>query len=276
MPAMLWFAAFMLLPLVSMFYLSMTNWRSLLSDAHFVGLETYKNVLSDPVFWDAVRNTMIQVGIAVPVMMLLGFMLAYYLTLKPRGRGLLRVLFFTPALLSLSAKSVIFLIVFAPKGLVNGLMNSIGLENLTTSWFADPHTALGTLIVIDIWSGAGFTAVLLCARMSGLPAEVMEAANLDGAGHWRTMWSISFPMTLDYFGSLATLQFLWTTFGSAGIVYLLTSGGPGTSTTTLSYLVFSRAFYQQGVGYSQVVGVVLFLFGVTGIWLIRRLTRSRY
>lgn len=272
---MLWFAIFMLLPLVSMLYLSMTDWGGLLSQSQFVGFNTYRKVFSDPVFWASVRNTLIQVGIAVPTMMILGFMLAYYLSLKPRGRNLLRVLFFTPALLSMSAKSVMFLIVLAPEGLINGLLSTVGLDSLATSWLANPKTALGTLIAIDIWSGIGFTAVLLCARMSGLPSEVMEAATLDGAGHWQTMWRIAFPMTLDYFGALATLQFLWTTFGSAGIVYLLTSGGPGTSTTTLSYLVFSRAFYQQGIGYSQVVGVFLFTFGVAGIWAIRRATKSR-
>jgi multiple sugar transport system permease protein len=231
-------------------------------------------VLRDPIFLAAARNTLTQVGIAVPVMTFAAFMLAYYLTLRPRGLNVLRVLCFTPALLSLSAKSMMFLGAFAPDGLINSILRQVGLGFAAHAWLASESTSLASVISVDIWGGIGFTAVLLAARMSGLSTEVLEAAELDGAGHWRRMWSVVFPMTRDYFGALFMLQFLWTTYGSAALILLLTRGGPGTSSYTLSYRLYAKAFLQEGAGYSQVVGVVLFVCGMIGMALIRRVFRS--
>ena len=273
-PAVIWFTGFMILPLISMFYLSFTDWGSLVSKQNFVGLAQYQKVLSDPIFWAAFQNTAFQVAVAVPVMTFAGLMLAYYLNLRPRGVNLLRVLFFTPALMSISAKSMLFLGVFSTDGLLNFGLRSFNLESWTTTWLANESTALNSIIAIDIWSGIGFTAVLLAVRLSGIPQEIFEAAEIDGAGHWRKIWNISYPVMKDYFGGLFMLQFLWTASNSAALVLLLTSGGPGTSTYTLSYLAFSKAFLQQSVGYSQVAAVSLFLFGVIGMLVIRRIFRS--
>tara|TARA_B110000483_G_scaffold241252_1_gene323787 strand:+ start:1765 stop:2565 length:801 start_codon:yes stop_codon:yes gene_type:complete len=264
----------MILPLMSMFYLSFTDWGSLVSKQNFVGFAQYQKVLTDPIFWAAFQNTAFQVVVAVPVMTFAGLMLAYYLNLRPRGVNLLRVLFFTPALMSISAKSMLFLGVFSTDGLLNFGLRSFNLESWTTTWLANEGTALNSIIAIDIWSGIGFTAVLLAVRLSGIPQEIFEAAEIDGAGHWRKIWNISYPVMKDYFGGLFMLQFLWTASNSAALVLLLTSGGPGTSTYTLSYLAFSKAFLQQSVGYSQVAAVSLFLFGVIGMLVIRRIFRS--
>jgi multiple sugar transport system permease protein len=274
LPAVVWFATFMIYPLFSMLYLSLTDWRSLISSQSFVGFAQYAKVFADPIFWSAFQNTLLQLVIAVPTMTFLGFMLAYYLTLKPVGVTLLRIVCFTPALMSLSAKSIMFFGAFAPDGLINGLLRSVGLDSLTNAWLASESTALYSIIAIDIWSGIGFTAVLLAVRMSGISPEIFEAAEIDGAGHWRKMWRISFPVSKDYFGGLFMLQFLWTAFNSAALILLLTRGGPGTSTYTLSYLMYSKAFVGQSIGYSQVVGVSLFVLGLFGMWAIRRTFRS--
>ncbi len=124
---------------------------------------------------------------------------------------------------------------------------------------ADPATALPALIAVDLWRGVGWTAVLFAARLASLDGEVLEAAQIDGAGRFRTMWQVAFPMVKDYVRTLTMLQFLWTLFTSAALILLLTKGGPGTSSTTLSYLVYAKAFSQRDLGYSQVVGVVLLL-----------------
>ena len=176
--------------------------------------------------------------------------------------------------MSISAKSMLFLGVFSTDGLLNFGLRSFNLESWTTTWLANESTALNSIIAIDIWSGIGFTAVLLAVRLSGIPQDIFEAAEIDGAGHWRKIWNISYPVMKDYFGGLFMLQFLWTASNSAALVLLLTSGGPGTSTYTLSYLAFSKAFLQQSVGYSQVAAVSLFLFGVIGMLVIRRIFRS--
>ncbi|MEV6867879.1 sugar ABC transporter permease [Streptosporangium subroseum] len=273
-PSLVWFAVFSVGPLAAMFVIATLRWKGLLYEPTYIGLENIGRVFADPTFHAAVRNSVIQVAIAIPVMIPLAFMLGYHLTTKPRGYRILSVLYFSPGLISISMTGMIFYGVLSPNGGVNGLLRGIGLDSLATAWLADPSTALPSLIAIDLWRGIGWTVVLFAARLASLPAEVIEAAEIDGAGRMRIMWRIAFPMVKDYVRTLAMLQFLWTLFTSAALILLLTKGGPGTSSTTLSYLVYAKAFSQRDLGYSQVVGVVLLLLGVAGMFLIRALLRG--
>ncbi|GIH22291.1 transporter [Acrocarpospora phusangensis] len=274
-PSLVWFAVFSVGPLAAMFVIATLRWKSLLYEPTYIGVENITKVFADPTFHAAIRNSVIQVAVAIPVMIPLAFMLGYHLYTKPRGYRVLSVLYFSPGLISISTTGMIFYGVLSPNGGVNGLLGTLGLDSWATAWLADPDTALATLIAIDLWRGVGWTAVLFAARLASLPAEVIEAAQIDGAGRLRTMWQVAFPMVKDYVRTLTMLQFLWTLFTSAALILLLTKGGPGTSSTTLSYLVYAKAFAQRDLGYSQVVGVVLLLFGIAGMFLIRALLRSR-
>ena len=171
---------------------------------------------------------------------------------------------------------MLFVAVLGPTGLVNTALDQIGLGEKQTAWLADPAWAMPSLIAISIWSGLGFTAILFAARLSAIDEEIYAAAELDGANHWQKMWQVAFPICREYFGVLAMLQYLWTLFGSAGLVLLLTRGGPGEATSTLSWLVYRFAFRDEEVGYSQTIGLVLFVLGIAGLLIIRRAFRARY
>ena len=261
-------------PLVGVFIIAFLDWRGLIYSPHFAGFGNFQRVFTDPLFFAALRNSIIQFAITVPLMIPLAFMLGYFLNTRPPGHRLLNILFFTPGLISISVKGMIFYGVLAPRGGLNAILGGLGLDKLQTAWLANPATALGTVIAIELWSGIGWTGVLFAARISSLSQEVFEAASLDGAGQMRKMWSVAFPMVKEYFATLAMLQFLWTLFSSAALIIILTSGGPGTSTTTLSFLVYQKAFSQQDLGYSQVVGIVLIVMGIVGMLVIRRGLRS--
>ncbi|BCB78146.1 sugar ABC transporter permease [Phytohabitans flavus] len=273
-PSLVWFAVFTVGPLIAMFVIATLRWKGLLYEPTYVGTENVSHVFADPVFFDALRNSLVQVAIVIPIMIPLAFMLGYHLHTKPRGYRVLSVLYFSPGLISISITAMIFYGVLSPDGGVNGALRQIGLDSLATPWLADPSTALASLIAIDLWRGVGWTAVLFAARLASLPSDVVEAARMDGAGRFRIMWQIAFPMIKDYVRTLTMLQYLWTLFTSAALILLLTKGGPGTSSTTLSYLVYAKAFTQRDLGYSQVVGVVLLVLGIAGMLLIRALLRS--
>jgi multiple sugar transport system permease protein len=275
-PALAWYVVFMLGPLVAMFVIAALHWPGMLQPVSFAGLSNVRTVLGDPVFWDAVRNTAVQLAIALPVMIVCAYMLGYYVVQRPPGHRVLRYLLFIPGLISTSAKAMVFYAVLSPDGLLNGGLDAVGLGSLQDAWLASPSTALLCVVLLDVWSGIGFTAVLFAARLGSVPEEMGEAAQLDGAGHWRTMWRIHFPVIRDYVGVVTMLQFLWTLFDSAQNVLLLTQGGPGSSSTTLSFLVYQKAFIAADLGYSQTVGVVLFLVGLAGLLLIRRVFRQTY
>ncbi|MFM9921028.1 carbohydrate ABC transporter permease [Lacisediminihabitans sp. H27-G8] len=275
-PAIIWYALFTIGPLIAVFVVATLDWPGIIATPSFIGAKNYQTIFDDPVFWMSVRNTFVQLIIVIPVMIPLAFMTGYYVSMKPRGHRILRIILFTPALLSVAAQAIVFLSIFAPTGLLNGALTNVGLSSLVTPWLASDSTALGTVIAVNLWSGIGFTAILFSARLSAVPGEVYEAAELDGARHWRRMWQIAFPIIKDYFGVLTMLQFLWVLFSSAATILLLTDGGPGNASSTLSFLVYSKAFEQNDLGYSQAVGTLLFVLGVIGMVLIRRLLRARY
>ena len=274
-PALVWYLIFLVGPLGAVFYYSITDASTIVAPAHVVGLRNFERVLTDDLFWISVRQTLIHVGVSVPVMVVLGFMLGYYLFLRPPGAKVLRILFFTSALLSVSTKSMIFYAILAPKGLVNQTLGFLGLDALTHNWLADPTTTLGVIIAVDLWSGIGFLAILFSAQLTSVSVESIEASRLDGCGHWRSMWHVAFGTIQGFVGVIAMVQFLWSLFLSAGTVLLLTKGGPGTSSFTLSFLVWSKAFEQSDIGYSQAVGVILFVLGIIGAYIIRTALRSR-
>ncbi|WP_030902754.1 carbohydrate ABC transporter permease [Streptomyces sp. NRRL F-5126] len=275
-PALAWYLIFMIGPMAAIFVIAALRWPGMLQPVSFAGLSNVRTVFTDPVFWDSVRNTAVQLAIAIPVMIACSYMLGYYVVQRPRGHRVLRYLLFIPGLISASAKAMVFYAVLSPQGLLNGGLQAVGLGSWATAWLASPSTALYCLVLLDVWSGIGFTAVLFAARLGSVPEELGEAAQLDGAGHWQTMWRVHFPVIRDYVGVVTMLQFLWTLFGSAQNVLLLTQGGPGSSSTTLSFLVYQKAFIAADLGYSQTVGVVLFLVGLVGLLVIRRVFRQNY
>ncbi|NDZ82388.1 sugar ABC transporter permease [Streptomyces sp. SID10853] len=276
LPALVWYLVFMVGPMVAIFVIAALHWPGMLQPTSFAGVDNFSALFDDPVFWQAVRNTGLQMVIALPVMIVCAYMVGYYVAQKPPGHRVIRYLLFVPGLISTPAKAMVFYAALSPDGLVNGALKSVGLGSVTDAWLANPDTALYCLIALDVWAGIGFTAVLFAARLDSVPEEIGEAAQLDGAGHWRAMWRIHFPVIKEYVGVVTMLQFLWTLFGSAQQVLLLTQGGPANSSTTLSFLVYEKAFMESDLGYSQAVGVVLFLAGLVGLLAIRRAFRQNY
>jgi multiple sugar transport system permease protein len=276
MPALVWFGFFTIGPLLAMFYISTLNWRSIIGKSEPTGLSNYEKVFTSDIFYTALGNTFFQLALMIPIMIPLAFMLGYYLTLKPRGHRVLRVIMFTPGLISISATAMVFYAALGPKGLMNGLLDAIGLEDLATPWLANTETALLTVIAVGLWQGVGYTSVLFAARLESISKDLFEAAKLDGASEWRIMWRIAFPISLDFVGTLTMLQFLWTLFSSAGLILLLTRGGPGSATTTLSLLIYQKAFFENDLGFSQAVGVILFAIGLIGMLVIRSSIKARY
>lgn len=274
-PALIWFLVFTVGPLVSLFYFSTVNWRGLIAPRTPAGLSNFEQLFTDPIVGLAAWNTFLQLVITLPIVVLGAFMIAYYLTLKPRGHRFIRALMFTPVLLAASALAMVFVGVFAPQGMINGFLEVVGLGDLARPWLADGTTAMWAIIIVTVWCSMSVSAVMLAARLNSIDESIFEAAEIDGAGHWRRMWAIAWPMSREFIGVVTMLQFLWTLFASAAVVLLLTRGGPGNATVTLSFLVYDFAFNQSKVGYSQAVAVVLFVIGVIGILVIRRVFREK-
>ena len=271
-PALLWFLAFMLWPLLNMFYISTTQWDGLALPKISNFPDNFSRLYHDPNIPIALRNTGIHLLFGILGVLPFAFMLGFFLSLRKPGYRILRTLFFSPSLISVAALAMIFLGLYRPVGMLNTLLDTVGLSSLTRVWLGNQSTALGALIAIDIWSGIGFYSVLFFAALTNIPEELYEAAMLDGAGYWTIMWKIAFHLMLDFFGVVVILQFLYILSGAAQMVILLTNGGPGTATLTLGYYLYSQAFLIQRLGYSQAIAIVLFMIGILVILLIRRIS----
>ncbi len=271
-PALLWFLAFMLWPLLNMFYISTTRWDGLVLPQKFVFLDNFVRLTNDPNIAIALRNTGIHLLVGIPGVLPFAFMLGFFLSLRKPGYRILRTIFFSPSMLSVAALAMIFLGLYRPEGMLNSFLNAVGLASLNRVWLGNQSTALGALIAIDLWSGIGFYSVLFFAALANIPEELYEAAMLDGAGYWTIMWRVAFPMLLEFFGVVVILQFLYILSGAAQNVILLTGGGPGTATLTLGYYLYDMAFLVQRLGYSQAIAVMLFFVGIVVILMIRRIS----
>ena len=272
LPALVWFLAFMLWPLLNMFYISSTHWDGLALPQKFVFLDNFVRLYNDPKIVVALHNTGIHLLVGIPGVVPFAFMLGFFLSLRKPGYRLLRTIFFSPSMISVAALAMIFLGLYRPDGMLNTFLNAIGLSSLTKVWLANQQTALGAIIAIDLWSGIGFYGVLFFASLANIPEELYEAARLDGAGYWTIMWRVAFPLMLDFFGVVVILQFLYILSGAAQNVILLTGGGPGTATLTLGFYLYNQAFLTQRLGYSQAIAVLIFFVGIAVILLVRRLT----
>jgi multiple sugar transport system permease protein len=268
-PALAWFLAFMLWPLLNMFYISTTRWDGLNLPKKFIFLDNFVRLFNDPKIGIALRNTGTYLLVGILGVVPLAFMLGFFLSLRKPGYRFFRTLFFSPSMLSVAALAMIFLGVYRPDGMLNSFLNVLGFDASNRVWLMNKSTALFCLIAIDIWGGIGFYSVLFFAAFASLPDELYEAAMLDGAGYWTILWKIAFPLMIDFIGIVTILQFLGILSGAAYMI-LLTNGGPGTATFTLGFYLYDQAFLSHRLGYSQAIGVVLFFIGIVAIILIRR------
>ncbi len=273
-PAVLAFSFMMLWPLMNLFGLSFFRWDGILKPKEFIGLANFVHLFKDRHFINAVLNTGFHLLVSMPGVLFPAFFLGYFLHRRFRGYGIFRTIFYLPAMISVTGIAMMFVGVYLPDGILNTILKSVGLDSLTRAWLGNPHTVLPAIVLIDLYGGIGFYAVMFFAAFSNIPKELSEAAELDGAGQWRIMWRIYFPNTLGFFGVVSMLHMLYILLDSGQRVLLLTSGGPGDYSLTLGYYLYNQAFLADNLGYSQAIGVFICVVGVLGMLLIKRYTRQ--
>jgi multiple sugar transport system permease protein len=274
-PALAWYGTFMVLPLLAMIVLSFFTWNSLVASPKPSGLENYRYLFEDEILRTATVNTIAYVGVGLALIIPMAFLLGFFLSRRPPGHAILSIIFFTPWIVSASARAMMFTGLYQPAGAVNSILSLVGLEDWGRLWLADPSTALWAVIATEAWAGIGSTAVIFSAALGRIPNEVYEAARLDGAGTWREIVSIAYPMSKDFVGLMTMLQFLWLFLGSAGTVLLLTKGGPGSNTMTLAFYLYDQAFISGRIGYSQAIAVAGLAVGLIGMGIIRYAFRTK-
>jgi multiple sugar transport system permease protein/raffinose/stachyose/melibiose transport system permease protein len=267
LPFFLFFALFVLYPLLMNFYNSLTNYS--LASREFIGLANYRRLLQDPGFLHALRNTLVFSVASVAPLMGLSFLAA--LCIEGTGRALssIRAVLMFPYVLSMVSASMIWLYLFEPgSGLFNKLLWAVGLPG--SDWLFDERLALPCLILVHVWKNVGYVMIIYLAALLGVPRSQYEAARVDGAGTFRRILHVTLPAIrpVSYF-LLATLSI--ECFKTFELVRIMTNGGPVDATTTLTHQIYIRAFSEFKMGYASSLSVVLFLLILAGTILNLRI-----
>lgn len=250
------YGLFMLYPLGRVVVLSLYKWDGL-GVGQWVGLANYRVTFSDPRLVGAFVHALVLIIFYALIPLAIGLVLASLLARSQvRGIGFFRTVVFLPQVIAMVVLAIAWRQIYAPSGLLNSVLRAVGLGSLTRSWLGDFSTALIAVGLIGTWVSTGLVTVLLMSGIAGISKDYYEAAKLDGAGWFRQFWYVTIPgvraeilvsLTLTVISALKTFD----------LIYMTTSGGPGTSTTVPSYEVYNQAFRLGSVGTASSLAVVL-------------------
>jgi raffinose/stachyose/melibiose transport system permease protein len=272
LPALAIYAAVILYPMLYSTWLSLHDWDGVRPDKAFVGLDNYRVLLMENrVFWVALKNTAIWTVVALTVPTALGLALALALNRRLRGMAFYRSVFYFPALLSMSITGLIFTWIYHPTlGFLNQMLELMGLESLQRAWLSEPSVALYAVMLAAAWHNTGLPMLLYLAGLQTIPADVLEAAEVDGARPIRRFWSITLPMLRETSFVVLAITFI-NSLKVYDIVYVMTFGGPANTTQVLGTWMYFLTYNFNRVGLGTAIAVIL--FGLTMIFAIPYLRR---
>ncbi|MCV2394317.1 sugar ABC transporter permease [Actinotalea sp. M2MS4P-6] len=257
LPSGLILGVFIIFPIFQSLWMSLHAWRIGAQSQPWVGLDNYRRLLADPQFANALRVTLVFTLVSVVVLLVLGFLVAYWLQRTTRFSKILRSAYFFPTVVALSVIGIVWRFMLDPDiGLVAGIWKTFGLEPV--AWLRSPELALPTVIAVGIWKSLGFTMILLLAGLQGVPEHLYEAAKLDGAGPWQQVRHVTLPSirpALLFAAVILTIQSLQ----AFDLIYAMTAGGPLFSTETLVTFMYRQSFQNFDFGYGSAIAWALFI-----------------
>ncbi|MGW3630379.1 carbohydrate ABC transporter permease [Streptomyces sp. NPDC005122] len=256
-------------PALQGFYLALTSWDGV-SAPRFVGLANFREMMHDDVFRTAAVDTVLWLLLFGGLSALLGLGAALLLQQERRGVGFYRAALFLPVVFSLVATALVWQAIYQPDGVLNQLLQAVGLGSLRHAWLADQDTALYAVIVPALWRQIGYVMVLYLAGLKGIDPALYEAAKVDGAGRRQVFRHVTLPQ-LRSVNAVVLSVIVIDSLRSFDVVWSLTRGGPYHSSELLSTYMYSTAFQSLRLGYGSALAVVIFVlaFGVIASYLVR-------
>jgi multiple sugar transport system permease protein len=255
-PALLFVTAFALFPLGFGAYISLTNWP-LVGAYHFIGLSNYTSLIHNSEFLQSIVFTLEYTGIVTVPIFVVGYALAVFVRSNRPGSTLFRTMIFLPYIVGLVAESYMAVVELQPQsGTGNFVLSKLGIVSDTTAWLVHTGLALTAISVIVVWFAAGLTMMLLMAGMQGIPHEIYESARVDGASWWSIEWRLTMPLLRKSI-ALSLIISVIGSFLAFNQFFIMTDGGPGTSTVPVVMSIFQTAFAQLDVGLASAMSVVL-------------------
>ena len=273
-PGLLLFSVFTVFALGFAFYLTFHEWSIIEPDKPFIGLDNYRDMLSDEDYRTSVINTAYFTGASVPLTMLIGLLLALLLNQPLRGRWLLRTFYFLPVVTPFVVVAIIWKWLYnGDFGLFNYYLLKAHLIQQPLLWLSDKNLAMPAVVLMSVWSGVGFSMIVYLAGLQGIPTELHEAAKVDGAGPLARLRYVTIPMLAPTTLFLLVMGIIGS-FQVFTQIFVMTSGGPVKRTTTMVYYIYESAFKFYEMGYASTLAfglfALLFVFTLIQLRLYRR------
>jgi multiple sugar transport system permease protein len=258
LPCLIFIGVFFITPLIMTAWMSLHDWPLLGSKA-FIGLENYRDLLTDKQFWRSLWFTTQYTLLVTPCIFLLGFVLALVVQLPLRGIGFFRTVYFLPVVIGLGTSSLLWVWLLNDRvGLINKLLLDLGLIEKSVVWLGNKTLALTAVVISVVWKTVGLTMILLLGGLQSIPREFYEAARVDGANFWTQLRFITLPLLRRTF-ALALLLSVIGSYLAFDQFYILTSGGPRNQTISVVYWIFNNSFIYFDMGYGSALSMVLLL-----------------
>lgn len=258
LPALLILGLTVFLPALQAFYLSFTRYDYDLSEApKWVGFANFQRLWIDPVFWQTLGNTLLYLAVVVPILAIAPLGLAILVNNKLRGINWFRASFYTPVVISMVVAGIAWKFLYAENGLLNQILRQLGLGT-GIPWLTSPQWAIFSVMAVTIWKGLGYYMVIYLAGLQSIPADIYEAAAIDGSDGIRKHWDITIPLMRPYLVLVSVISAISATKVFEEI-YIMTQGGPRNSSKTVVYYLYEQAFQNIEINYACTIGLVLFL-----------------
>ena len=256
LPSVALFLAFLAAPLLYSLYISFHEW-SMMRDPTWLGLENYRQILEDDIFWTSLRNTVVFSIIFVPLVAFVSLLAAALVDRKIRGRALFKALIFVPVITPSAIVGVVWTYIYQPElGLLNDALRRLDLP--TSLWLGSETLALPALVAVTIWQRFGWFMILFLAGLQDIPHEVKEAAAIDGATPRQSFFHVTVPLLRPTI-VLVTVLAAISAFQVFDLIFVMTEGGPAYATQTLSYYIYVKAFRNFDMGYAAAMSYALFV-----------------
>ncbi|NCJ08575.1 ABC transporter permease subunit [Synechococcales cyanobacterium C] len=245
-------------PALQAFYFSFTEYEYDLTRAPtWVGLANFERLWVDPVFWQTLGNTLLYLVGVVPILVIAPLGLAILVNQKLRGVRWFRTAYYTPVVISMVVAGIAWKWLYANNGLLNQGLQLLGISE-GIPWLTSPNLSIFSVMAVTVWKGLGYYMVIYLAGLQAIPADLYEAAAMDGSDHWQKHWDITLPLMRPYLLLVAVISSISATKVFEE-VFIMTQGGPLNSSKTIVYYLYERAFQGLEMSYACAIGLVLFL-----------------
>lgn len=275
LPSFILYTLFVIYPTLNSFNLSFTNWDGVSDTIHYIGFDNFVEMFHSERVYNALKNTLIISFSLVVLENILAILLAMLVDQVRWLKNFFRSIFYFPVLLSGIVMGFVWAIIFNYNfGVINQLLDRIGLESLKVDWLGSPKYALLAIIITTVWKGAGYYMIIYLAGLQGIPPELHEAAAIDGANRWQQFRHVTFPLL----AGAMTVCIMLSMISALKIfdqIAVMTDGGPGFATETLTYIVYKVGFGELRQGYGTALSLVLFVLILVVSLIQIKLLRKR-